>query len=296
MRIALISFVVFLTSSSQGQTLAELESKMALHLEVIGSEASTDEKLAASDSFETLLLQAFSQDGCFEYPFEKIPKVSKLMPEDERFRLFNWNIPLENGRHTFRLYLLFPNGDFRQFEENRELKHEDESSVIKPNDWYGAIYYELHPKKIKRKTYYTLVGWDGKNDLTTIKVLDVLVVNKKNEVELGFPLFEKEGDLVNRRVFEYADEVVMNLKWLEPKEMIIFDKLEPKTPNLKGNYAFYGPSTAFDGYSWTGDYWKLHEFIDMSRPKSAETGAQFNFPDRPDLNRKREEKNPLIDK
>jgi hypothetical protein len=294
MRIASTFCFFVLFASAHGQNLQELEQEMAVLQDVIGSAPAAQERLQASEEFEKLLLDAFDAKETFEYPFNLLPKVAKHTPEDEAFRIFNWNIPLEEGRHSFRMYVLFPNGKFQRFDDSQDLKHEDEKASVKPEQWYGALYYELHSVKIKRDTYYTLIGWDGNDELTTKKVLDVLVLEKKNKVSLGFPLFEKDGDLMSRRVFEYAEDVIMNLKWLEPKKMIIFDRLEPKTQNLKGNYAFYGPSTAFNGYEWEGDFWKLNEFVDMSRPKSAESGAQFNFPDRPDLNRKRDKTNPLI--
>ncbi|HKL39598.1 MAG TPA: hypothetical protein VJ894_02915, partial [Cryomorphaceae bacterium] len=259
---------------------------MAVLQETIASGSTAAKRLEASAKFEELLIEAFDSKEAFAYSFMALPKMAKLTPDDEEFRIFNWNIALEEGRHSFRMFVLFPNGKYQRFTDSQELKHENEHATVKPDHWYGALYYELHPVKIKRDTYYTLMGWDGNDELTTKKVLDVLVLEKKNKVSLGFPIFEKDGDLMNRRVFEYAEDVIMNLRWLEPKEMIIFDRLEPKTQNLEGNYAFYGPGTAFSGYKWEGDFWELEEFVDMSRPKSAESGAQFNFPDRPDLNRK----------
>ena len=294
MRISTSLCFFFSFALAQGQSLQELEVEMAIHQDKVGNGLTVQERLEASAKFEELLVEAFGMEETFEYTFYSIPKVAKHMPEDKAFRIFNWNIALDEGQHTYRMFVLFPNGKYQRFEDSQDLKHEDEKASIKPEQWYGALYYELRSVKVKRDTYYTLVGWDGNDGLTTKKVLDILVLEKKNKLSLGFPLFKKEGDLMHRRVFEYAEDVIMNLRWLEPKEMIIFDRLEPKTQNLKGNYAFYGPSTAHNGYEWEGDFWKLNEFIDMSRPKSSETGAQFNFPDRPDLNRKRDETNPLI--
>lgn len=294
MRIACLFLILFCPLLTLSQSITELEKKMAVFQDSIGGAASAEMRLHYSDQFESLLQEVFDYEEAFTYNFPALPKVSKLKPEDESFRLFNWNIPLDDGNHAFRMYVLFPKGKYVRFEDSRELSREDENRELKPDEWYGAIYYDLLPVKVKRETYYTLIGWDGNDAITTKKVLDVLVLEKRNKAHLGLPLFESDGDLMYRRVFEYAEDVVMNLKWLEPKEMIIFDRLEPTVQNLKGNYAFYGPSTAYDGYAWEKDYWKLHEFVDMTRPKSAESGAQFNFPDRPDFKRKRKEGNPLI--
>lgn len=293
MRIACAFALIFLAFSSSGQTLAELESEMAFWQRKIGSSGSEKERLASSEEFEKLLIESFELEGVFDYSFDSLPKVSKLKPEDEKFRIFNWNIPLDNDMHTYRLYLLFPEGEFIRFEDSRSLEYGDEKAELMPDQWYGALYYEVLPIKVERETYYTLIGWDGNDALTTKKVLDVLIIAKR-KASLGFPLFEKDGELLHRRVFEYAKDVIMNLKWLKPKEMIVFDRLEPRVQELEGNYAYYGPSTAFDGYSKEKDRWKLNEYIDMTRPKSAESGAQFNFPERPDFKRKRGDNNPLI--
>lgn len=294
MKVAFTFLFLVLGFLAQGQRLPELEKEMAALQNQVGNAATAEERLAASAKFEDLLTAAFGYDESFEYAFSSLPKVVKHKPEDGAFRLFNWNVPLDDDEHTYRMYLLFPNGKYTRFDDTRSLVHSDETASLSAFDWYGALYYEIHPVKIKRETYYTLVGWDGHDGLTTKKVLDVLVLGKKNKVSLGFPIFEKGGSLKHRRVFEYATDVVMNLRWLEPKKMIIFDHLEPKTQNLEGSYAFYGPSTTFDGYRWEDSQWKLSEMVDMSRPKGVESGAQFNFPDRPDLNRKREKVNPLI--
>jgi len=294
MKIAITCALLLVLFLTQGQSLPELEKEMAALQDIVGKGATPTERLEASANFEKLLVEAFEIKEAFDYAFFSLPKVVKHTPDDGAFRIFNWNIPLENDEHTYRMYLLFPNGDYKRFDDSKSLEHEDESVSLNAEDWYGALYYEIHPVKVKRNTYYTLIGWDGNNGLTTKKVLDALVLGKKKKVSLGIPIFEKEGKLMHRRVFEYATDVVMNLRWLEPKEMIIFDHLEPKSQNLEGNYAFYGPSTTYDGYEWENDQWTFNEHVDMSRPKGSESGAQFNFPDRPDLNRKRDETNPLI--
>jgi hypothetical protein len=293
MRIAFLLFFLFSFLLAAGQDLFVLESEMAAWQRKIGNAEVVRDRLEASEKFEELLRKAFEREGVFHHPFDSLPKVATFKPEDEAFRVFNWNIPLTDGKHAYRLFILFPGGDFIRFDDTGNLTRDDESRELKPREWYGALYYEIHPLKIKRNTYYTLIGWDGNDALTTKKVLDVLVVDKK-KARLGYPLFEKDGKLLHRRVFEYAEDVVMNLKWLEPKEMIVFDRLEPRVQGLEGNYAYYGPSTSYDGYSKEKDRWKLHEFVDMTRPKSDEPGARFNFPERPDFKRKRGDENPLI--
>ncbi|MEM9051116.1 MAG: hypothetical protein AAGC47_03595 [Bacteroidota bacterium] len=290
-----LAFVIF-SMELAAQTVEEIEAQMSPLQKVLSAEVSDDEKIAASDQFEELLVESFKLEETFMHDFFSIPKVAKHIADDKSFRMFNWNIPRSDGTHLYRMYLLFPNGKFVRFEDNSKLRHEDEKIILKSDQWYGALYYDLREFRVKKKKYFVLIGWDANDDLTTKKVLDVLVVGKKQNVSLGYPIFELGEELVNRRVFEYANDAIMNLRWLESKQMIIFDNLEPTQQNLKDQYAFYGPSTTFGGYRWDRDCWKLEDNIDMSRPKGSDSAPQFNFPERPDLNRTRDKKNPLTGK
>ena len=296
MRFYLFFFVMFVALSSTSQDIQDVEAQMARLQKILSEEVSDQDKLNASDQFEKLLLEAFELEETFNHNFFSIPNVAKHLSKDGLFRMFNWNIPMADGTHVYRMYLLFPNGKYVRFEDSKELRREEEGIVLKPEQWYGALYYDIREVKIKKKKYYVLIGWDGNDELTTKKVLDVLVVDKKQKAFLGAPLFETEEGLASRRVFEYANDAIMNLKWLEAKQMIIFDNLEPTQQNLKDQYAFYGPSTTFGGYRWDGDFWKLEDNVDMSRPKGSESAPQFNFPERPDFNRIRDKKNPLTGK
>ena len=139
------------------------------------------------------------------------------------------------------------------------------------------------------------MGWDGNDAVSTIKLLDALVFEGKKDLYFGYPIFETDdGSHVNRRVFEYASDAVMNLKWVADKNAIVFDRLEPRVRGAEGNYAFYGPGTGYSGYTESKGKWELHETMDMRRPRDRANDARFNFPERPDFSRKRDTINPLI--
>lgn len=287
----LLSSLAFLLTT--GQDLVSLEERMSLSHDMLVKAESDDLKVQAANELAALFEEAFGNKESFTYPFSKISRVVKLLPDDEALRVFNWTVPLSDNTFRYHMYVLFPNGKFVRFSNVTELTHSDERKEISNENWYGSLYYEIKRVKVKGKSYYTLLGWDGNDQLTTKKVIDVLVTNGKSKASLGYPLFDHEGLLKHRRVFEFASDAQVNLKWLKSKKIIVFDHLEPTSPNLEGQYAFYGPSTSFDGYEWAGDHWKLNENVDMSRPKSNSSNAQFNFPERPDFTRQRDKTNPL---
>lgn len=273
---------------ARAESLDSLEAHMAGFQKEISQGATDAARQAASDSLRTLLIRAFSQKGVFEYPFEKLIRMATTTSPDGAFRLFNWNVPHLDGTQSYYAFILFPErGGYTELIDSQELKLELENKTLEPDQWYGALYYEIFPVEYKRTTYYTLMGWDGNTKLSTKKVLDVLNIDKKNKVTLGRPIYQTKDGFVQRRIFEYAESARITLRYLKPKEAIVFDRLEPEQPGLEGQYAFYIPGTAYNGYVLNRQgLWELHEFFDMSRPKSAETGAQFNFPDRVKIDRR----------
>jgi len=296
--IIFILFSVLCASSAFADGLEKLEQKMeALQDEILSG--STDEvRKEASLEMRSLLLKAFDEEGVFEYPFEKVFRMAISTSPDGAFRLFNWSEPHLNGTHSYYAFILLPQkGEYIELQDNDDLKVESERYALTPDAWYGALYYEIYPVDEKREKYYVLMGWDGNDALSNKKVLDVLLLDKKGEVSFGKPVFQTTDGMAYRRVFEYAKQARMNLRYMEMKDAIVFDRLEPEQPGLTGQYAFYIPSTAYNGYKLNKEgTWDLIEFLDMSRPKSEESGAQFNFPDKVKFERLENNVNPITGK
>jgi len=294
MRILLCCIIFLKAIVTQAQDLSGLEAQL-IGLQKVLSEGETEEKrLESSRQIAELFKENSTVEGFFEYPFYKLTKIGVLESGDDEFKLINWNVPIDADKFTYRALVIFPDGNYVELLDSIDLDKKLETKQLSPSEWYGALYYEIHPVKTRKRKYYTLVGWDGNNSLSNKKVLDALVIDKKNNVQLGLDVFQ-DGDLYKRRrVFEYSDKVVMTLRYIKPKQALIFDVLEPLQAGLEGQYQFYGPSTMYSGYSLEKDgTWRLEEVMDMSRPKDAENGAQFNFPDRPDIDRQRKKVNPL---
>lgn len=298
MRPALFLFIALaFTVNSQGQSLDALEAEMAVLQYQVGEAATDDARKAASDQLREKLLEAFAVDGVFAHPFTTLYKVGRLESGDGAFRLFSWNRPLLNGSYVYSAFLLFPDGDgFTELKHNRGDAGIDPSKTYSEKDWYGALYYYIQPVKHKGDTYYTLLGWDGSPRNSNYKVMDALTIDKKGNVKFGKEIFAEADGKMLRKVFEYAKGANMMLEWLPERQSIVFNDLAPVSGAAEGNYAFYGPSGAFHAYRLEKGQWVLEEEIDMSRPKTDADKPQFNFPPRPDLNKKRDQTNPLIGK
>ncbi len=289
MKVFSFSFFLFLSANIAAQDFASIESMMVPLQHIIGNGDTDLDRERASESFREKLLQIIGTPGGYNYPFSNLAKLGKVSSPDGAFRLIGWNVPQTSGKYIYHTFLLYPEGKgFVEFKDNAELTHSDELRTYTAQEWYGALYYHIQPVNLKKETYYVLLGWDGNNKSSNKKVMDALQLDKKGEIIFGRPIFASERGIRSRRIWEYAKDVQMTLNYLSEKEAFVFDDMQPRVGYALGNYAYYGPGNTHNAYRLVKGIWELELNTEMSRPKSAETKSQFNFPARPDLNKKRE--------
>jgi hypothetical protein len=125
------------------------------------------------------------------------------------------------------------------------------------DNWYGALYYKLIRTKYKRKTYYTLLGWNGNTALSNQKIIDVLQVSKDGKISFGAPIFEDVKGHKHRIILEYAEQAAVSLRYLENDAVIVFDHLVPTNPAFEGQFAFYSSDFSNDAYRFEKGRWKF---------------------------------------
>ena len=281
---------------AQQWDIIAFEQEISSWLDQIGSAPEDGARLAASDSIESALARAARMDseGLMSKIFASWRKMASLTPEDAAFRLFNWNIALQDGSHAFRACFVYPDGSSRMLRDERSLLEVDEFQSLDADQWYGALYYYIETVKHKGDTYYTVLGWNGLDDIRTAKVMDVIRLDASGELSFGKPVFEHEEGVRSRRIFVYAEDASMTLAYLKDKQAIVYDVLVPK-PGLApdAGAAYMVPGTEHNAYRLKAGRYSHEQGIDMSRPKSDEGKAQFNFPARPDYTRTRSKSNPL---
>ncbi|MFZ6052246.1 hypothetical protein [Halocola ammonii] len=272
-----ISFALFCLSlisvsgiSAQKEgDFSAIENQLNYYQEVIGSSDNVDERIAASDSCKMLLNDNWNEPGFFDYPFERIQGMQVLTSPDERFRIFNWNIPLEDALHSYEAFLLIKDDStdgelsWVQLEKSNRPPSNLKNRTLRADEWYGALYYNIIEMDRGRKDYYVLLGWDGKDGITNRKFIEVLSFDSRNEPRFGASVFHLENGVQKRVIFEYANEVSMSLKFYPRKERIIFDHLAPRSGGMEGNYAFYGPDLTFDALQLDKGKWTLESNVDV---------------------------------
>jgi hypothetical protein len=250
-------------------TTEETEQKLAhLHKQLA---ASTDD--ARSDSICEAMRQSwissFESPEVFDYPFSQL-KFCTLISKDHHIRLLNWNLPYRDGTYKYFCFLLVwddtkKNFTWHELQDSMHEPEKPESRFLTTEKWFGALYFEIIPMTRKGKSNtYTLLGWDGKDNLTTRKIVDALTING-DKIRIGANLFEYASDTRKRVILEYSNEVSASVKYYPKKNCIVMDHLSPKNPMMQGIYADYGPDGTYCLFELKKDKWIFMDEIDISQ-------------------------------
>ncbi len=204
----------------------------------------------------------------FSYPFKNLVKMSKLTSPDGEFRIFNWNVESEGGVHSFYCYILRKNGTVIKLRDNHRLIHKAENKILTHNNWYGALYYEII---VTKKGKYTLLGWNGKDGITTQKLMETMSLSRRG-AKFGFNLFEYplQRKTKKRVILEYSNEAIVSMRYYKTKksEEIVFSHLSPSTPQMTGFYQYYYPDLSFDKFILKDGKWMFESDPIMKNEKT----------------------------
>lgn len=248
--------------------LAQQDLKARIAADLARMAKATDrEQDSLNAAIKTDLRGLLNQADAFTVGYADLPMTHVAAP-DGAFHLFTWNLPRSDGHHDFEGFLLArtPNGRVLYELQDKTAKlPAPEVPELGPDRWYGALYYEVIPVKKGGRTYYTLLGWKGYSGVETRKVIEVLSF-RSGKPRFGAPLFGKGRPRPMRRVFGYAQHVTMTLRYDPALEAIMMDHLSPLRPDLKGQWAFYGPDMTHDGYFWHRGEWWFGPEMDLRAP------------------------------
>lgn len=248
--------------------LTELENHLSELFRFMSDASSDKDKDLINNDITIGFEEALKIPGCFNYAFDSLKYVGKILSSDKRLRIYTWNIPYHDGTHQYVGYLQYiPEKTnepeiFKLTDKSEEISNTTQA-VLDNHNWYGALYYDIILCTDKKNRYYTLLGFDFNDIFSSKKVIDVLYFDEDNKPVFGKSLFEHDGKLTTRIIFEFSARVSMTLKYHKEKEIIVYDHLSPSRPSLTGRYQFYGPDMSYDGLKFEDGIWKEQENIDI---------------------------------
>jgi len=270
MKSLFIVLLILLVSSSVFAQDADLsieaaEDSISSLFQKTATASEDDEK----DAFNYDIIQLFSkillQPASMNYAFPKLQKMFKEKTSDGKLRIINWNLPMTDGSFKYYGFIQYKPKDSVFLHRLREVPREPGvliASKLSANNWIGALYYSIIPPIDSKMDYYVLLGWDGNNDFTNKKIIEVLSFDKQNKPLFGLPVIMGESGTYSRVIFEYAKRSTMALRYEASKQMITYDHLGPFKPQYTGSPEFYGPDASIDSYVYQKGAWIYKADID----------------------------------
>ena len=275
---AILSFLLLVNGSSFSQETAidfisEKENLILKEYQHLLSANTDVDKRLINKNILSLFSEVLKREESFLYNFSKLKNVGILSSNDERVRIYTWNLVFNDGSFEYFGFIQHQESknDFnliQLFDDSENIKNPERASLGNKN-WFGALYYELIEVKAKNKTYYTLLAWDGNNLFSNKKLVDVLYFSKAGQARFGSPIFRRNGRLAKRIIFEYSKTASMALRYDKNLEAIVFDRLVPSKPTFEGSFQFYVPDVTTDGLVLAKDkHWDFVDDIATKNPKS----------------------------
>jgi hypothetical protein len=286
----IVLFFILIVGTLRAQTLSFRHEEDSLRKlsKIIYAEKSDSGKQAANSIFSDYLYDLLQKPGINDWSFDSLNDIACLRAPDNSFRVFNWNLPFNNGSFRYYGYLLIPGNKGKannviQLVDYSDSIDDPSKQVLPVSHWYGALYYSILKNTWKKQTYYTLLAWDGYSQKTSRKIIDILTFDQKGKPQFGLPVFKTAEGTSTRVIFEYSRSATLLLRYdnqylvtaqrkdgspvTKKMGMIVFDRLVPIDPRLKGRFEYYVPSgETYDAYFFNRGFWQLAEDVLVTNP------------------------------
>lgn len=270
-----IFFLISLTATSQKRdiVLPQYEDSINNCFNKIIAATNDSVKFLYNEYIKHHFRQVLHYKASFQYPFDSLKNMGIITAPDKQFRLYNWNLQLANGEFEYFGFLQVVDKKeksqqiFSLSDHSDEIKMPEHETTTHEN-WFGALYYQIILVKERRNNYYTLIGWDGHNDFSNRKIIDVLYFTKSGNPKFGKKIFKMGDEKKKRIIFEYSYLASMALKYNDKLSMIVYDHLAPSSPKFEGQYQYYGPDFSYDGLYFKNGKWIQERNIDVRNPKT----------------------------
>jgi hypothetical protein len=220
------------------------------------------QRLKADSIFTRMFVRALKTPHSFSYPFDSLVTISKLCPPDSSFRIYTWQLVINEGvtRQHGAIQMRTTDGSLQLFPliDKSDVTRNTSDTIGNHRGWIGAVYYNIIAKKSGLTTYYTLLGYDENRSLSTKKIIEVLTFSNDEPV-FGNRIFSYEEDSVfkpsrSRYVMEFKKGAGARLTYDKELDLIIAEHLVSETnePEKKWTYI---PDGDYEAFKWKNGKW-----------------------------------------
>jgi len=208
----------------------------------------------------------------FKHSFSDFEQLATVISTDNKVKICTWNIEYNSGENFFYGGLVINTASkpilYELKDERKSIKN-IEQNILEPEKWYGCVYYDILENSYKKNTYYTLIGYNGNNAFTQIKLIDILTFTESSNPspKFGAQIFTDEFKNNRRLIFEYSKKVAMMLRYDAGKKMIVMDNLASSEPFFQDDFRFFGPDFSYNALIFDKGKWVYFEEIDLRNEK-----------------------------
>lgn len=243
-------------------SLEKYEDTLAFLAFLIVNDSLEENRFGAVKKFIPTLVQALKLENSFHYPFERLRSISIQYPADSTFRVFTWQLYVDENDYRYYGAIQMNTPDLKLF-PLRDRSHEIEdihNEIYTPDKWYGAVYYNLKGFDTAEGKKYLLFGYDGYSFHTKRKLVDVLSF-QNGEPVFGAPVFvsvdkDHPHQPKNRIVLTYSAAASIKLNYDPHLEIIIFDHLITGMSEVPGQGPTNLPDGSYEGYRLNNGQWE----------------------------------------
>ena len=228
------------------------------------------ERITSCYYFIQTLKKALQVPHSFDYEFSSLKTISVVKPDNNKFRIFSWNLLLDSNKYMYFGAIQMNNEDslilfglYDSSDYNKDVHY----GTFDNHHWMGALIYQIHHYRYKKQDYYITFGWDGQDPKTNRKIIDVLWFDEEGRPNFGKEIFEFEGDRRARIIFDFSDQTAMLCRYDHNEKAIVFANLVPINPLLKGQYENYVPDGTYDYLKLEKGVWKRYTLMFDDRGK-----------------------------
>lgn len=290
-KIILLALLTTLTFSIEAQNKERMQAHQArlkALIERVASAPTDNERYLASEEAVGVLASALAEEESERWQWQLPNYASVLTSPDKLFRIFTWAVVRDDGEFECFGAVQFYNDKEEEYQyqllhdKSEEIMNREES-LLTADRWFGAVYQEIIQTQMGDRTLYTLLGWNGVDNLTERKIIEPVIL-RGGVPQFGAAAFRRERN-IRRIVLEYTNDAMVNLSYemqtiqdvqhervkvkgtnryrtvekiKERKERVImFDEVEPQVPGMEGLFQYYVPSGVELAYAFVDGKWEL---------------------------------------
>ena len=221
-----------------------------------------EDRLLADSIFTRNLVRSLKATNSFHYPFESLQTVSILYAPDSVFRIFTWQLVINENviRQHGAIQMKTTDGSLKLYPliDKSDITTDVADTIGNNFGWIGAIYYRIIQKKSMDQNIYTLIGFDENNIRSSRKIIEVLYF-QLGEPTFGGRYFSYEEDSViktahSRYIMEYKKEAGPRLTYDKDLDMIILEHLISESNEPKKKWTLIGDGD-YEGFKWKNGKW-----------------------------------------